>query len=195
VARTHGLSGSAEYRCYTAMKQRCLNKKCTGYHYYGAKGIEVHPDWLGKGGFERFVAHIGRRPSRDHSIDRVNGKRGYEPGNVRWATRAEQLANRDTGKGEAKRALRFNKRVLSLRDMEKLCRETRDALIAEFGPPRNDLKPSDFVVEQAYWDCDYRFDSEHIDGISDLKIPSFEPETGKIARRKFPCVTWLWVAA
>jgi hypothetical protein len=43
--------------------------------------------------FPSFLAHIGKRPSPLHTIDRINNDRGYVPGNVRWATRAEQSNN------------------------------------------------------------------------------------------------------
>lgn len=36
---------------------------------------------------------IGPRPD-GLSLDRVDNERGYEPGNVRWATRSEQNLNR-----------------------------------------------------------------------------------------------------
>lgn len=34
------------------------------------------------------------RPSREHSIDRIDNERGYESGNIRWATSKEQITNR-----------------------------------------------------------------------------------------------------
>ena len=44
--------------------------------------------------FEAFIAHIGPRPSRLHSVERKDNSKGYEPGNVKWATRKEQNNNK-----------------------------------------------------------------------------------------------------
>jgi hypothetical protein len=43
--------------------------------------------------FKSFLDEMGTRPSRLHSLDRKNNERGYEPGNIRWATRREQNRN------------------------------------------------------------------------------------------------------
>jgi hypothetical protein len=39
------------------------------------------------------LAEIGPKPDPALTLDRINNDGDYEPGNVRWATRAEQLAN------------------------------------------------------------------------------------------------------
>lgn len=44
--------------------------------------------------FEAFFAHVGPAPSEKHSLDRINNDGDYEPGNVRWATAAEQRMNK-----------------------------------------------------------------------------------------------------
>jgi len=87
---THGQYGHPIYAIWAAMVRRCENVRTTGYHNYGGRGITVHPDFRS---FESFVAYIGNRPDRDHSIDRIDVNKGYEPGNIRWATRDQQANN------------------------------------------------------------------------------------------------------
>lgn len=88
-----------EYVAWESMLQRCRDKNCENYKRYGACGITVCDEWVGDGGFERFLAHIGPRPSSDHSVDRYPSNEGnYEPGNVRWATRVEQHRNKSSNK-------------------------------------------------------------------------------------------------
>lgn len=88
---------SPEYRAYAAMKNRCLNKRQARFKDYGARGITVCDRWLHgdgeRGGFECFLADLGPKPSSRHSVERVDNDRGYEPGNVKWATRREQARN------------------------------------------------------------------------------------------------------
>lgn len=91
----HGQSYSPEYRAWIAIKSRCLNPKSTPYADYGARGIKICDAWVVD--FSAFLAHVGRRPTPQHSLDRYpNNDGNYEPGNVRWATGEEQQANRRT---------------------------------------------------------------------------------------------------
>lgn len=88
----HGMSKSAEYNAFLNMIDRCENKNYHNYEKYGGRGITVCKEW--RHSFDRFYADMGPRPSKDHSLDRINNDGNYEPGNCRWATRIEQLSNR-----------------------------------------------------------------------------------------------------
>lgn len=85
---------AVEYRLYRAMLNRCFNPKVERYPEYGGRGITVADEWRGEGGYERFLAHIGRRPSSDHSIDRIDPDGDYRAGNVRWALKEMQANNK-----------------------------------------------------------------------------------------------------
>ncbi len=88
-----------EFEIWSQMIGRCTCVTSPSYPGYGARGITVHPNWTGKGGFARFIAHIGPRPSPLHSVDRYPDNQGnYEPGNVRWATAAEQNRNKNNNR-------------------------------------------------------------------------------------------------
>lgn len=85
---------SAEYRAWNNMRQRCNNVSLPGYEDYGGRGIHVCAEWDCSAGFPAFLEYVGRRPSAEHSLDRIDVNGNYEPGNVRWATRSTQMRNR-----------------------------------------------------------------------------------------------------
>lgn len=89
---THDKYNIPERGVWAGMIRRCENEAEPCYPRYGARGIRVCDEW--RNDFEAFLAHVGPRPSSGHSIDRIENSKGYEPGNVRWATRKEQSRNR-----------------------------------------------------------------------------------------------------
>lgn len=95
-ATRHGASAGGrltpEYRAWSGMIDRCERPSFSQFANYGGRGITVCAEW--RHDFAAFLAHVGPRPSDKHSIDRIDNARGYEPGNVRWATRTEQNRNK-----------------------------------------------------------------------------------------------------
>lgn len=89
-----GNNPTPEYRAWKGMRERCTKPRHPSFAHYGGRGIKVCEEWLGPGGFERFLAHVGQRPSPGHSIDRINPDGNYEPENVRWATIDVQNRNK-----------------------------------------------------------------------------------------------------
>jgi hypothetical protein len=86
----HGMRYSAEFRTWTAIRDRCTNANSKSYSNYGGRGIKVCERWRE---FSAFYADMGPRPSRAHSIDRIDVNGNYEPGNCRWATASQQARN------------------------------------------------------------------------------------------------------
>jgi hypothetical protein len=95
IRHGHARNGDAstEYSSWTSMLQRCLNPNNAAYPHYGGRGITVCERWRS---FENFLADMGPKPSSAHSLERKKNDKGYEPGNVIWATRFEQNRNKRT---------------------------------------------------------------------------------------------------
>lgn len=87
----HGRSGTPEYLSWAGMFQRCNNANNVRYHRYGARGISVCERWKD---FAIFFADMGERPSSAHTLERIDGNGNYEPGNCKWATKADQNRNK-----------------------------------------------------------------------------------------------------
>ena len=46
-----------------------------------------------KSNFANFVEDMGERPSKKHSVERIDVNGNYEPLNCKWATHKEQMRN------------------------------------------------------------------------------------------------------
>lgn len=94
--RKHGLYKTPEYKAWSGIKDRCFNPKNEEYHNYGGRGITVCKEWIES--FSCFYQHVGKKPTPDHSIDRINNDGNYEPGNCKWSTYPEQQRNRSNNR-------------------------------------------------------------------------------------------------
>lgn len=109
-SRTANHSGTSyTYLTWSAIKLRCYNKRQKAFKDYGARGIKMCKRW--RYSFEAFLDDMGLRP-KGTTIDRIVPKRGYRPGNCRWATPLEQAAHRSNSKLNFSKARRI-KRLIS----------------------------------------------------------------------------------
>lgn len=102
INRTHGQASIAirtvEYTAWVGILSRCHNPKNKSFKRYGGRGIVVCDRWRlgedGKSGFECFFADMGKKPSKELTIERKDSNGNYEPGNCKWTTQTEQQRNR-----------------------------------------------------------------------------------------------------
>jgi len=85
---------------FYSLKNACYNPRNKAYKYYGAKGIKIYEDWLGEGGFARFVQwadeNLGPIPL-GYEMDRwpkINGD--FKPGNIRFTEKKTNCNTRNT---------------------------------------------------------------------------------------------------
>lgn len=91
---THGLSKHRLYDVWRSIVQRCTNPNNKGYKNYGGRGIAICDEWRHDFlAFYSYVSPLEYFGEQGYSLDRIDNNGHYEPGNVRWATRKEQLRN------------------------------------------------------------------------------------------------------
>ena len=69
------------YRIWGEIRQRCLSPKNKSYPNYGGRGITICDEWRS---YAAFIADMGARPSRDHTIQRRDLNGNYNKSNCFW---------------------------------------------------------------------------------------------------------------
>ncbi len=116
--QTHGRSTSLEYISWASIKQRCTNPNHDAYKNYHDRNIKICQLW--EYSFEEFYCDMGPRPSKLHSIERIDNDNGYYPNNCKWGLQEEQENNKRTN-----RRLVFNGHNLTITQWSKELKVSR----------------------------------------------------------------------
>ena len=81
-------------QAYKHMISRCYNVNDQDYYNYGARGIRVCAQWKkDRNIFCEWAIENGFKNNEKLSLDRIDGKKGYNPSNCKWSTATEQARN------------------------------------------------------------------------------------------------------
>lgn len=88
----HGMTGTAIYKCWASMKQRCNNPNIVNWEIYGGRGITYDQNWES---FDGFYADMGDTFEDGLEIDRIDVNGNYCKENCRWVTHNENNFNKN----------------------------------------------------------------------------------------------------
>lgn len=99
----------------SACKNRCHNPNDRGYPNYGARGIHLYKPWrTDKAAFLRYVVTLEGWDQPHLELDRIDVNKGYEPGNLRFVSRRENVLNRRSVQEMQQRILELEARLRHL---------------------------------------------------------------------------------
>ena len=74
---------------------RCHSTTSKHYRHYGERGVRVYPEWRqDRSTFLRYVQTLDGWDQPDFEMDRINVDGNYEPGNIRFVSRSDNLRNK-----------------------------------------------------------------------------------------------------
>lgn len=95
-AKSHGLSNHLLYGIWSAMKDRCFNKKHKYYDNYGGRGIIMCEQWVND--FKSFYDWAIDKWREGLEIDRINNDGNYEPDNCRFVSHKINSRNKSNNR-------------------------------------------------------------------------------------------------
>jgi hypothetical protein len=124
-----------EYVAWQHMIQRCIGANDKRFKDYGGRGITVCDEW--RHDFMAFFNYIGPRPSKKHSIDRIDNDGNYEPGNIQWSTAKTQSNN-----NRANHKITINGKTMNIGQWATFTKINRSTLIMRI---RRGLSPAEAI--------------------------------------------------
>jgi hypothetical protein len=101
-----------EYMAWINIKKRCSGDYTASSAY---ENIKICTRW--EFSYEDFLKDMGRRPTKNHSIDRIDNNKDYSPDNCRWATRQQQANNTSRNL-----FVYYNDKKFSIFEFQKFCK-------------------------------------------------------------------------
>lgn len=89
--KKHGLTKHRLYMTWRQMLYRCYRESNHNYHLYGGRGIKVCDRWHN---IVNFIEDTYPTWQEGLQLDRKDNDGNYEPDNVRWATKSQNMKNR-----------------------------------------------------------------------------------------------------
>lgn len=138
------------YATWRGIRFRIFKTTHHAFHRYGGRGIRMHGPWVDD--YARFESDVeallGPRPE-GMTIDRIDNDGHYEPGNLRWLPRAEQVKNKTHAHGEGQGlAVLTEASVYAIRRVVALNIFTKQQVATWFGIGRSTLG---HVVSRNTW--------------------------------------------
>lgn len=98
------------------MIRRCEDSTFKDWHLYGGRVPPVTVCDYWKSSYEAFAADMGMKPTKQHLLDRIDGKLNYTPDNCKWSTPKESARNTRTN-----RLITFNGETFTLAEWAERC--------------------------------------------------------------------------